>query len=375
MEWTKWATDIPQAQRFAQNSRCYEHHRLKLPSIASTSVVDNKQQTELNYRRNIFSTKPSWIIHIRKNKLTMLLLLLKVSLTPIIIKVSRFHTLKHLDKPLVSSKTITSCFSTFSFSSMSSSPFQSISAPAPTHTSTSTSSSVTMPLDQVPPPESPESEAIAAHPYIQHLKHRGFQQVTHLLYLDLQHIKGALTGDTLSGQGKISKYPIMYSLLGYDKDKNVTVLLHGQKSKVEDNLGNTKNDTREVTYNELYAFYHLGDALHGHPGIVHGGMLAVLLDEALYRCCYPLIILKNKNHFGVTANLNIDYKAPTATNQSIVVKSKVVKVDRNKYFINGRIENLVFSDSPEEIEGQRKVLVESTQLIVVPKWLDQSQFL
>ncbi|KAF7358976.1 4HBT domain-containing protein [Mycena sanguinolenta] len=55
---------------------------------------------------------------------------------------------------------------------------------------------------------------------------------------------------------------------------------------------------------EAVLFVHLGRGLCGHDGIVHGGMLATLLDEAL------------GEKFGVTATLSLKYKAPTRADQA-----------------------------------------------------------
>ena len=80
---------------------------------------------------------------------------------------------------------------------------------------------------------------------------------------------------------------------------------------------------------EALVFVHVGSALCGHEGIVHGGALATLLDETLgrqvstgffsspSRCLIPsykaLINLPEK--IGVTAWLHLNYKAPTRADQ------------------------------------------------------------
>jgi hypothetical protein len=40
---------------------------------------------------------------------------------------------------------------------------------------------------------------------------------------------------------------------------------------------------------ESYAFLHLGRGLCGHDGIIHGGLLATLLDESLGRMVRTII--------------------------------------------------------------------------------------
>ncbi|KAF3939474.1 hypothetical protein ABW19_dt0205187 [Dactylella cylindrospora] len=110
---------------------------------------------------------------------------------------------------------------------------------------------------------------------------------------------------------------------------------------------------------KLYAIMHLGDALCGHPGIVHGGLLATLMDETLARCCFPALPRK----VAMTANLDINYRAPCKANQYIIIKAETTKVEGRKAWVVGRLESL-----PEpEAEGDGKLLVEASVLMIEPK--------
>ncbi|KAF8686918.1 hypothetical protein AX14_003759 [Amanita brunnescens Koide BX004] len=62
---------------------------------------------------------------------------------------------------------------------------------------------------------------------------------------------------------------------------------------------------------ESILFVHVGRALCGHDGIIHGGLLATLLDESLARTA----INNFPEGVGVTANLNVSYRAPTRADQ------------------------------------------------------------
>ncbi|KAI1339553.1 Adenylylsulfate kinase-domain-containing protein [Xylariaceae sp. FL0016] len=87
----------------------------------------------------------------------------------------------------------------------------------------------------------------------------------------------------------------------------------------------------------LVSISYLGHELCGHPGIVHGGLLATLLDEGLARCCFPALPHK----MGVTANLNINYRAPAKADQYVVLRATTTKVEGRKAWVEGRIETLV----------------------------------
>ncbi|KAG9239480.1 putative UPF0644 protein PB2B4.06 [Amylocarpus encephaloides] len=105
------------------------------------------------------------------------------------------------------------------------------------------------------------------------------------------------------------------------------------------------------------AISYLGGDLCGHPGIIHGGMLATMLDEGLARCCFPAL----PNKIGVTANLNINYRAPAPAGVFVVLRAKTTKAEGRKAWVEGHIETLVG-------EGEKPViLAEATALFIEPK--------
>lgn len=107
---------------------------------------------------------------------------------------------------------------------------------------------------------------------------------------------------------------------------------------------------------ELVSIQYLGVALCGHPGIIHGGLLATLLDEGLARCCFAAL----PNKVGVTASLKIDYRKPCVAGQYVVLKAETTQVDGRKAWVKGRLETL-----PDEGEGE--VLVEAEALFIEPR--------
>lgn len=133
-----------------------------------------------------------------------------------------------------------------------------------------------------------------------------------------------LTGGTLMGPGKFVVPPFVWS------EK-------GGKSLVS------------ITY--------LGTDLCGHPGVIHGGLLATILDEGLARCCFAAL----PNKIGMTANLNINYRAPAPAGAFVVLRAKTTKVEGRKAWVEGHIETLV-------AEGEKPtVLVEASALFIEPR--------
>ncbi|KIY63393.1 Thioesterase/thiol ester dehydrase-isomerase [Cylindrobasidium torrendii FP15055 ss-10] len=113
-------------------------------------------------------------------------------------------------------------------------------------------------------------------------------------------------------------------------------------------LVRSKNDETEA-----WIIVHVGRGLCGHEGIIHGGLLATLLDESLGR--EALVNLPEK--VGVTATLEISYRAPTKADQFIVIKTKLDELKGRKAWVSGTV---------EDVNG--KVLVQAKAMFVQPKY-------
>jgi 3'-phosphoadenosine 5'-phosphosulfate synthase len=107
----------------------------------------------------------------------------------------------------------------------------------------------------------------------------------------------------------------------------------------------------------LVSLSYLGSELCGHPGIVHGGLLATMLDESMARCCWDAL----PHRVAMTANLNINYKAPAKADSFVVLRATTTKVEGRKAWVEARIETLVD-------EGETPVvLADATALFISPK--------
>ena len=129
-------------------------------------------------------------------------------------------------------------------------------------------------------------------------------------------------------------------------------------------LGDDKLEVPPLSFSDqsrplptLVQLSYLGSDLCGHPGIVHGGMLATLLDEGLARACFSAL----PNKVGVTANLNINYRVPCPGNSYIVLKAETTKVEGRKAWVKGWIELL-----DEHGESGTKI-AEAEALFIEPK--------
>ena len=109
---------------------------------------------------------------------------------------------------------------------------------------------------------------------------------------------------------------------------------------------------------EMVAVFYVGDDLCGHPGIVHGGLLATVLDEGLGRCCFKSL----PHSIAVTANLKIDYRKPTPAGSFLVLRAQTTKVEGRKAWVKGHLEGLA---APGE---KPIVFAEAEGLFISPKY-------
>ncbi|ORY21291.1 mitochondrion protein [Naematelia encephala] len=141
---------------------------------------------------------------------------------------------------------------------------------------------------------------------------------------DPQKVHNSLTAGSLRGPGKLAVPPLLFA----------------------------KHDESEAV-----AVIHLGRALCGHDGIIHGGLIATVFDESLARNA----LLNLPTHIGVTASLTVNYKAPCQADQFVIVRTKIENVNGRKAMVSGTMETL---------DGDK--VAEAKALFVEPKW---AQFL
>lgn len=80
--------------------------------------------------------------------------------------------------------------------------------------------------------------------------------------------------------------------------------------------------------NAIVGVVRFGDTVEGHRGIVHGGCTAAVVDE-LCGWASQLCVPESGRGTYVTANLNIDYRAPLLANTTVVVRVQVALCRRD----------------------------------------------
>ena len=70
----------------------------------------------------------------------------------------------------------------------------------------------------------------------------------------------------------------------------------------------------------------------GPPGVVHGGIQAVILDEA---CCAAAFFTRDT--FVVTGELSLRYRQPCPIDQPLVVRAAVVAEEERYFVVRGEL--------------------------------------
>jgi uncharacterized protein (TIGR00369 family) len=90
-----------------------------------------------------------------------------------------------------------------------------------------------------------------------------------------------------------------------------------------------QDDTRQ----RIVGRFRLGEEYQGGSGFLHGGIIALLLDEAMGKA--------SRFHAAeaVTAELRVEYKKPIRANMEIVVEGFVTRRDGRQLYHEGEIRN------------------------------------
>ncbi|KAK5706978.1 hypothetical protein LTR17_021121 [Elasticomyces elasticus] len=124
----------------------------------------------------------------------------------------------------------------------------------------------------------------------------------------------------------------------------------------------TKPADDDPSINEVSTLIRMGDGMNGHPGILHGGIVASVLDEAMG-------ILQNVNqerdHLRRVATLDIKYLKPVHTPDSLLVTARYTKRDGRKEWIHAEIKQHL--SHGEDDYGEEIVCATGDALFIEPK--------
>lgn len=102
------------------------------------------------------------------------------------------------------------------------------------------------------------------------------------------------------------------------------------------------------------AIVHFGKNMCGYRGVVHGGLLATVFDEALARTAFYGL----PNRMGVTGKLELYYRHPVRAEDFYLVETRITENVGRKCFVSGTLLDA----------HSRKVLVEANAVFIEPRW-------
>ncbi|KAK4229976.1 putative mitochondrial membrane protein FMP10 [Podospora fimiseda] len=111
---------------------------------------------------------------------------------------------------------------------------------------------------------------------------------------------------------------------------------------------------------ELISVIHFGASTVGWPGVVHGGLLATILDESCGRAAFK----QWGGLTGVTANLTLQYKKATLANGFYVIKVKPRAEEDLPDGERGKRHYKCYVDATVEEPASGKVTVQAEALFV-----------
>ena len=104
--------------------------------------------------------------------------------------------------------------------------------------------------------------------------------------------------------------------------------------------------------NVIIAYVKFGDRVDGHPGVVHGGILSLCFDDAMGFAYEALGV-----SMAVTANLNVDYRAPVPAGTNVRISAQLERREGRKLFWKAQMTSI----------DKTVLYAEASSLYIIPR--------
>lgn len=74
--------------------------------------------------------------------------------------------------------------------------------------------------------------------------------------------------------------------------------------------------------NEVVSEYTVSEEYQGYPGVVHGGVVAAMLDEVVCR----VAMIGDHHHFMMSVKMEIKYRHPVPTGEKLQLVGRIVRL-------------------------------------------------
>lgn len=146
--------------------------------------------------------------------------------------------------------------------------------------------------------------------------------------MDYYYMK--MSPDDMFEASTLDSHAVFGPLLGTNLIErfNVYKRVNTSQSKVQ-------SDKNEIAVVDIK----LGTRLNGHGGVVHGGIISLLIDTALGFAYHVCLTEEDKENIAVTANLKVDFRAPLREGSEAVVRTYLDRIEGRKIFFSVILEN------------------------------------
>lgn len=79
------------------------------------------------------------------------------------------------------------------------------------------------------------------------------------------------------------------------------------------------------------ATFECNENFEGYPGILHGGIISMILDSAMGNCMF------SRGRAAVTVEMNTKFRHPVLTGRQATVSAKITRVSHPLYLLEARI--------------------------------------
>ena len=73
---------------------------------------------------------------------------------------------------------------------------------------------------------------------------------------------------------------------------------------------------------EVYSDYSVPEDYQGYPGVVHGGVIAAMLDEVVGR----VAMITDHHHFMMSVKLEVKYRRPVPTETPLRIVGRIIRL-------------------------------------------------
>lgn len=134
---------------------------------------------------------------------------------------------------------------------------------------------------------------------------------------------------------------------------------------LENPVGLKMSIYNDLDKQQIFSHVIVPEHFQGYPGVVHGGIVATMLDEISGRA---VLLSGNDNNLMVTVKLEVKYRQPTPTQTRLTVTGKVESASASRAKVHGEVclpdgtitaeANLILARPPQDFrdrwEGEKQ---------------------